>query len=171
MHAVVRSMKSLRFAVPLASILCAAPAWADEPLTSESGSARESAEPGPRTPSSQPAPASRSEGSTATEANSPGLLVAGIVVGGYGVVSAVISAVAIGTTGACGCAESGDYECDMTGCRIGAAHIFAGPVLLLGSIPMIVGGAWQVPSDDRGIPPTTAEVRVGPGNTSLAVTF
>jgi hypothetical protein len=103
--------------------------------------------------------------------NSPGLLVAGIAVGGYGLTSAVISAVAIWQTGACGCTALEGNDCDMAGCYIGVGHIYAGPVLLLGSIPMIIAGAWQVPSDDRGIPATTAEVRVGPGNTSLAVTF
>jgi len=182
-------MKSLTFAAPLAFALCAAssaPAWADEPPTSVSESTQPtsseaaqtepaSSEPAPpptypRTFSSAPAPGSPAA-EPKTEMNSPALLVTGIAVGGYGLTSAVISAVAIGETGACGCTAVYPNDCDMTGCKIGIAHIFAGPVLVLGAIPMIVAGAWEIPSSDRGVPPTTAEVRVGPGNTSVAVTF
>lgn len=105
-----------------------------------------------------------------TEANSPALLVTGTVLGVLGV-GAIGTGAAFWAGDPCS-QDTPEGQCGMGFGRLAGMFLMGGGgLLVLTGTPMIVAGAWQVPSEDRGVPPTTAELRVGAGRAELGVTF
>lgn len=106
----------------------------------------------------------------ATEWNSPALAVTGTVVAGLGVAATTVGAF-IYLNDECADDDAGLYPCMNFGEVIGGITMLGGGGLILIGAPMIVAGAWQVESKDRGIPPTTAELKLGPARADLAIAF
>ncbi len=105
-----------------------------------------------------------------TEVSSPALLVTGTVLGGLGV-GAIATGAGFWAADPCS-QDTPEGQCGMGFGRLAGMFMMGGGgLLVLTGAPMIVAGAWQVPSDDRGVPPTTAEVRLGAGRAELGVTF
>ncbi len=108
----------------------------------------------------------------AKEWNSPALAVTGSVIAGLGSAAIVTGAVIYGNDD-CREVDSPTFPvpCMHFGQAIGGITMLAGGGLVLIGAPMIVAGAWQVESDDRGIPPTTAELQVGPARADVVMTW
>lgn len=106
------------------------------------------------------------------EWNSPALAVTGSVLAGLGTAAIITGGVLYGSDD---CREVDDaalpVPCMYFGETIGGITMLGGGALVLVGAPMIVAGAWQVESDDRGIPPTTAELKVGPARADVVVSF
>ncbi len=108
----------------------------------------------------------------AKEWNSPALAVTGSVIAGFGTAT-IITGAAIYAGDDCREVDDSTLPapCMHYGEAIGGITMLAGGGLVLLGAPMIVAGAWQVESDDRGIPPTTAELQVGPSRADLVMTW
>ncbi len=116
------------------------------------------------------APAAVAPAEGETEMNSVPLFVAGTSLATVGVASVMAGATFYGNDPCTGAAN--EATCGMGfGRFLGLAMMGGGGLLALAGAPMIVAGAWRVESEDAGVPPTTAELRVGPARAELGVTF
>lgn len=117
-------------------------------------------------------PSSTSSDTGATEWNSPTLGATGIALAGTGALAVTFGAMMVASPGGRCVIGPEKTECEEgPGVLAGGLTIAGGSALVLAGVPMIVAGAWQVPSEQRGVPATTAELRVGAGRGELAVTF
>jgi hypothetical protein len=115
---------------------------------------------------------SETDATGTTKWNSPALGVTGIALAGSGALAVTFGALMAARPSEMCVVDNDDTRCELGPERaIGGVMIAGGGVLLLAGVPMIVAGAWQVPSDERGVPPTTAELRVGASRADLAVSF
>jgi len=115
------------------------------------------------------------------EWNSPALAVTGSIVAGLGIAATITGAV-IYADDPCTGDDTGSATGSITtiglpacgmgfGQAAGGITMLGGAGLVLIGTPLIVAGAWQVDSDDAGVPPTTAKLSVGPARADFAVTF
>lgn len=106
----------------------------------------------------------------ATEMNSPALFITGTSLAAVGTGTMVAGAVVFAE-------DSCSADEDHLGCSMGFGRFFGalmmggGGLFVLAGTPMIVAGAWQVPSDDGGAPAATATLGLGAGHARLDVTF
>jgi hypothetical protein len=116
------------------------------------------------------APAAHAPAEQPTEMNSVPLFVTGTSLAAVGVASVITGAAFYGNDPCTGAAN--DATCGMGfGRFLGLTMMGGGGLLALAGAPLIVAGAWQVESEDVGVPPTTAELRVGAGRAELDVRF
>jgi hypothetical protein len=109
-----------------------------------------------------------------TEMNSPALFVTGTVIAGLGLGTAAVGAAIYADDPPCdqGATAGLVPACGMQINRFfGLAMMGGGAGLALIGAPMIVAGAWQVDAEDQGVPPTTAELRVGATRADFTVSF
>jgi uncharacterized membrane protein YedE/YeeE len=119
-----------------------------------------------------PASVAPAEAPDETEWNSPALAITGSVFATIGLASVITGAAFIAHDAEQNEECPTDQPCGMGfGGLFGMIGVAGGGLFILAGVPMIVAGAWQVPSDDAGEPPATVQLRAGAGRIEVLGTF